>query len=190
MIELGHPYFFLANLFNKAGAIFHLSKYIYTADSIIDEREFIKVSAKEFTLEWLESTLQSLEKDQELALHSQVFMNGRMLHIPMIDFALESSISPVTLSRMRYFIPNRVMLNLALFESGRSFHAYSTTLISPKQWIDFMGRLLLINERGSQEIIDTRWIGHRLVGGFSSLRWSNNTGLYLRMPQRHHIVKS
>lgn len=71
------------------------------------------------------------------------------------------------------------MLNMAVYGSGRSFHVYSTTLLGPKDWFDFMGRLLLINPRGQKEIVDTCWIGHRLIGGFGSLRWSNNSGMYL-----------
>lgn len=54
-----------------------------------------------------------------------------------------------------------------------------------------MGHLLLINPRNGAEVVDTRWVGHRLIGGFGSLRWSNNSGQYLGLPTRvafHKVV--
>ena len=38
--------------------------------------------------------------------------------------------------------------------------------------------------RDGQEIVDSRWIGHRLIGGYSSLRWTNNTGMYRSEPSK------
>ena len=62
--------------------------------------------------------------------------------------------------------------------SGRSFHAYSLRLISPKEWREFMGRLLLLNLPGRSSFIDSRWVGHRLVAGYASLRWTANSEQY------------
>ena len=184
MIASDHPYYCLSRLYQKDDAVFHFSKYKYVADTLFDEREAIMVSGAELTAEWVESTIQSLKPGFELALHSNVLIKNRTHHIPMIDFTLSGSITFDVIDRMRCFLPRSVMLNLAIYESGRSFHAYSTALIRPKDWIEFMGRLLLINSNISPDIIDTRWIGHRLIGGFSSLRWSNNTKQYLGMPKR------
>jgi len=184
VITHDHPYFFLAKLYQNEDAIFHLSKYKYVADSLFDEREFISVRATELTESWLESAINSLDPEYELALHSKVLIRNRTYHIPMIDFSISGSFTTEAVNRMRYFLPKNVMLNMEIYDSGRSFHAYSTTLIQPKKWIEFMGRLLLINSRKDQHIVDTRWVGHRLIGGFSSLRWSNNTNQYLGLPRR------
>ena len=50
------------------------------------------------------------------------------------------------------------------------------------EWIKFMGSLLLLNIPGKIKIVDSRWVGHRLLGGYASLRWSNNTRQYKRFP--------
>jgi len=184
VIEQGHPYEFLKVLREKPHAIFHLSKYVYKADSLLDERQYLSVSASDFSEEWVNREISSLRPDQELAIHSTITISGRTWHIPMIDFAVDGAIAGEMLDRLRLFLPRAVALNLAIFTSGRSFHAYSTALLSPKEWIGFMGRLLLVNPRDRKEIIDSRWIGHRLIGGFCSLRWSNNSGLYLGAPSR------
>lgn len=182
MINKHHPYHFIAPLLQRHDAVFHLSKYVYKADSLFDERESLSLRTSEFSEEWVNQAIKSLAPDQELALHSNVIIGGRTWHIPMIDFAVEGDLSGAVVDRMRHFLPRAIMLNMAIFASGRSYHAYSTTLLAPKDWLNFMGRLLLINPRGAQEIIDTRWVGHRLIGGFCSLRWSNNSGIYRGQP--------
>ena len=184
MIEHDHPYEFLKALREKPQAIFHLSKYVSKADSLLDERQNLSVSASDFSSDWVNREVSSLRPDQELAIHSTITIDGRTWHIPMIDFAVDGAISAEVLDRLRLFLPRAVVLNLAVFASGRSFHAYSTALLSPKEWVSFMGRLLLVNPRGRRELIDSRWIGHRLIGGFCSLRWSNNSGMYLGAPSR------
>lgn len=184
MITETHPFHFLSPLFHKQEATFAFSKYVYTPDSLMDEREFMSVPGDDLTEDWVNSALASLRHDQELALHSSVRINGRAWHIPMIDFSLEKVMSEDVFDRMSRYLPKALMLNLAVYSTGRSFHAYSTTLLGPKDWYDFMGRLLLINPRQAEDIVDARWVGHRLIGGFGSLRWSNNSGLYLSSPSR------
>lgn len=182
MIQQEHPFFFLAEVFAKQNAEFCLSKYVYRQDSLADSREVVPVRGAQLSQEWLLDLMSSLEPDEELALHSRVVVDGRVFHIPMIDFAI-SSLTSTTLDRLRNFLPKRVFLTLGLFDSGRSYHGYSPTLLKPKDWIQFMGRLLLVNPRDGSAVIDTRWVGHRLIGGYCSLRWSNNTGLYVRIPE-------
>lgn len=184
MISKEHPYHFIAPLLDKTNSVFQLSRYVYMADSLLDEREYLSVHSREFTEEWVATTIRSLAVNQELALHSKILVNGRTWHIPMIDFAIEGELSEVALDRLRLFSPKSVRYNMAVFASGRSFHAYSTTLLSPKEWLAFMGRLLLINPKQGKEIIDSRWIGHRLIGGFCALRWSDHSGMYRGEPSR------
>jgi hypothetical protein len=184
VINQDHPYNFLKALREKPQPIFQLSKYAYIADSLLDDRQHVSVNGPDFSDEWVNGQILSLRPDQEIAIHSTIQINGRSWHIPMIDFAVEDAISSTVFDRLRLFLPRAIAQNLAIYESGRSFHAYSTSLLSPKEWIGFMGRLLLVNPKGRKEIIDSRWIGHRLIGGYCSLRWSNNSGLYLGLPSR------
>lgn len=184
MISNKHPYYFLSPLFEKNDAVFALSKYVYTPDSLFDERQFLQIPGSDFSEARINQEMISLRSDQELALHSIVKIKGKTYHIPMIDFSTEEKIDFEIFDRMSRYLPKSIMLNMAIYSSGRSFHAYSTTLLTPKDWLNFMGRLLLINPQDQSKIVDTRWVGHRLVGGFGSLRWSNNSGQYLGMPSR------
>ncbi|MEK6749132.1 MAG: hypothetical protein AABY83_07990 [Pseudomonadota bacterium] len=183
MIAQDHPYFFLASIFAKEGAVFNLSRYVYKKDSLFDQRRIVSISGSELTPQWVNEVISSLEPAEELALHSTITLKDCIMHIPMIDFAT-TQLSPLMIERMSCFLPKEVMRNIAFFDSGRSYHAYSLVPLLHKEWIDFMGRLLLTNPRDGKHLIDTRWVGHRLIGGFCSLRWSNNTGNYIRCPSR------
>jgi hypothetical protein len=104
----------------------------------------------------------------------------------MLDFAIDQ-IGPEELRRIRAFLPERVFLTSDFFSSGRSYHGYATSLLGPKQWHEFLGRALLINSRDSEQIVDARWVGHRLIAGYGSLRLSNSSGQYMGMPKRAGI---
>ena len=185
MITEDHPYFFIEQIASdNKDAKFHLSKYKYTPDSLLDEREVLTVASGEFTQTWVDHQLSLLRNDQELALHSSVTIKNRTYHVPMIDFAFSTEPSPRVLDRIHALLFKSVFLTLNFYETGRSFHAYSTSLMTPSEWLEFMGRLLLVNPKGDRDaIVDTRWVGHRLISGYCSLRWSNNSGQYLRMPR-------
>ncbi|WP_081101724.1 primase 1D-like protein [Ectopseudomonas mendocina] len=184
MIGSDHPFHFLSSLFDSEDSSFCFSKYIYLPDSPLDEREIFSIRGIDITLPLVEQIIASLGADQELAIHSTVRLKGRNYHIPMIDFSMTEDIGGKVFDRMSRYLNKSLLLNMAFYKSGRSFHAYSTTLLTPKEWIDFMGRLLLINPANKESIVDSRWIGHRLIGGFGSLRWSNNSGTYLGSPAR------
>jgi hypothetical protein len=68
-----------------------------------------------------------------------------------------------------------------IFFSGRSFHAYWIRLLTHREWIKFMGASLLCN-RLRVTVVDTRWVGHRLLGGYGALRWSRNTSQHAHYP--------
>lgn len=178
-----HPFYFLGKIFQKEGAVFTFSKYTYTPDTLFDDREIITIAGSEVSSAWISSTLESLRPDQELAFSSLIKINGKTFHIPMIDLAANELDGRDMFSRMSRYLSRSVTMNMAFYSSGRSFHAYASTLLPPKEWISFMGKLLLINKKNQPEIIDSRWIGHRLIGGYGSLRWSNNSGQYLSEPR-------
>ena len=184
MIPQGHPYHFLSELLGQSDAVVFLSKYIYTPDTLFDERDYLSIGGPDFSEIRIAQELSTLRSDQELALHSKLQIKNRNWHIPMIDFSISDSASNIIFDRLSRFLPKQIMLNMALYASGRSVHAYSMTLLSQKEWFQFMGRLLLVNPRDQIAIVDARWIGHRIIGGFASLRWSNNSGKYLGLPSR------
>ena len=188
MIPADHPFSFVAPfLEGKAGAC-HFSRYIYAPDSLFDQREHLRVESHLLSSSWLEGVIGGLRSEQELAFHSTFIARGRTWHIPMIDFSATPKIISDSIDRFRMYLPGHVFRSMAFFASGRSMHAYSLSLLSPKEWVDFNGRLLLANGRGGPALVDVRWIGHRLIGGFSALRWSWNTGHYLDAPHRVRLL--
>jgi len=183
MIDIDHPFFFLEPIFSKEGSVFHFSRYVYVPDSLFDERESFEVAGEDITVEWLEGCIRALAPNQELAIHSLIMVGDRTFHVPMLDFATRE-MSEHQLDRVRRFVPPRVFRTMNFYSSGRSYHGYSTTLLEPREWRDFLGRALLVNPKGDEEIIDSRWIGHRLMAGYCSLRFSNNSHQYKGMPRK------
>ncbi len=188
MINVDHPYYFIKN-FLDGEATYSLSKYIYLPDSLSDERTICTVTGSEFDLCYLDMTLNSLEYNQELAFHSIIKTKyGKTFHIPMIDFQTEN-LNIDIYYRLKNFIDYKILSSMTFYRSGNSFHGYSSKLLTHKEWLRFMGSLLLVNPpRSSLSIIDDRWIGHRIMSGFSALRWSNNSGTYKSIPQKTDFV--
>lgn len=105
-------------------------------------------------------------------------------HIPMIDFNVPHG------DALGYRPDAEHLQTLGLnldhfryFNSGRSFHGYGTSLLKYEEWVAFMGKLLLLNnEDCAHELIDSRWVGHRLIKGTGALRWTQNNEKYLTIP--------
>ena len=83
-------------------------------------------------------------------------------------------------------LPDDYAEGMQVYFSGRSFHAYFPHLLTPRQWVKFMGSALLCNTPSS-DVIDQRWVGHRLIGGYAALRWSNNTPQHAHYPTRINV---
>ena len=160
---------------------FEFSRYYYRPRSLEDERETFHVPASHVTHDLVCSLITNLPEGYELALNSRVYISpNEYLHIPMIDCAAKR----VEQLRSIYTVlPKETAASMYWYGSGRSFHGYGVKLLSNSEWIDFMGRLLLVNTPGHSAIVDPRWIGHRLMSGYSALRWSWNTPQYLHEPR-------
>ncbi|WP_151725863.1 primase 1D-like protein [Acinetobacter radioresistens] len=184
MINTDHPYFFINSLLDSESA-YSLSKYTYLPDSLSDDRIINTISGEDFSIDYVNSILKSLNEDQELAFHSLVKTKSRKIyHIPMIDFST-SRLDREVYYRLKNFIDYKILSDMTFYSTGNSFHAYSSKLLTHKEWLKFMGSLLLVNPSNSSlKIIDNRWIGHRIMSGFSSLRWSNNSGIYKTLPKK------
>lgn len=107
-------------------------------------------------------------KEYAIALHSRVWKGENEFHLPMIDFSTN-----VLSNAMAVGIELRDKIGMKDFEllrTGRSFHLYGYHLLTTQEWIRFMGEILLFNHPGSQDVVDTRWVGHRLIAGYGSLR--------------------
>lgn len=156
------------------------SKYIYRPRSTVDDREYFRAFGADAFRQYQELET-GLQPSQDLALHSTfTFAEGKR-HIPMMDLMgkfEESWAQPI----------GRVMAlfgvgEFAVYGTGRSAHVYGLGLISPEQVVPFFARSLLLNLPDQPPIVDSRWIGHRLLAGYGSLRWSCNGEQYLQKPE-------
>ncbi|MBY4731531.1 hypothetical protein K6V90_13420 [Cupriavidus pauculus] len=155
-----------------------LSRYRYIPQDVSDQREVLSVKLSELTASWLNEQLNILSDDTDLALHSVIRDGRRKLHIPMVDFAAGNLAADKVVS----WASDYLGISLKIFDSGRSLHGYGLEPISIDKWYKFMGLLLLANKPAEPPLVDSRWIGHRLLAGYSALRWSANSGHYLKMP--------
>ena len=157
-----------------------LGIYKYTPQSVQDTRRLVKCSPAMLAAAFTDS-LKVLGHGEELAVHSRLTTaDGSKRHMGFADFL-------GTLSKTQVEIFTKLAQEFgsdltAVFRTGRSFHGYALALLSNDEWVHFLSRLLLLNSPAEPHWIDCRWVGHGLLGGFSSLRISHNTDMYLRPP--------
>lgn len=178
-----HPSLVVQEIVNKYGTeiSFEFSHYIYVPRTIEDQRSTFTLSARELTPSKLEELCNSTPDGMELALNSRVLMaDKKIMHIPMIDLATRAA---GIIGKVLDVLPTNLSGTMIWFESGRSYHGYGTVLISQDDWVKLMGRFLLVNQPQVPPVVDPRWIGHRLISGYASLRWTKNTGHYLQEPE-------
>ncbi len=156
----------------------HFSRYVYKPQSLNDQRVLMQLPLERVTERWLEQELSDLEPNQELAMHSLLVKGRRIRHIPMVDFAAKTD----AIDEVVRWADHDLRIHLQLFSSGRSFHTYGLEPVPQSAWLRLMGMLLLANLPNQPPVIDTRWVGHRLLGGYASLRWSKNTTDYAAWP--------
>ncbi|WP_131359953.1 hypothetical protein [Aquitalea sp. USM4] len=175
-----HPILFIKKILEIEPQIteFNFSIYIYKKRSREDKRKTFSIQASQVNKMWLDNILCNLSKNEELAFESRIRIGSRTRHIPMLDC---SGMSKNQLSAIVSILPEKYRCNPISFYSGRSFHIYYPTLLSKANWVKFMLSALLCNTPGNQ-VIDQRWIAHRLLAGYGALRWSFNTDTYKEMP--------
>lgn len=178
-----HPRLIVLQLIELYGKdiAFEFSYYSYKKNTIEDVRTTFKVEAKDITDNYLIKICDELPNGHNLAFHSTVyFKNGSVKHIPMVDLATRAV---GVISKVLNVLPDELANKMIWYESGRSFHGYGTQLIESDVWINLMGRLLLVNQPQQHPIVDPRWIGHRIIAGYSALRWTKNTDDYIQIPK-------
>ena len=177
-----HPIHYVQEILSSApqDTTCFYSTYLYKPQSLTDIRKEYTLKIEDLNYAWLDFNLSMLKENRELAFHSKVTISGATYHIPMIDLGGRSrEIANIPIIKE---LADSWKINFAIYSSGRSYHLYGNKLLTDSDWIKFMGSLLLLNLPGKSKLIDTRWIGHRLLAGYASLRWSNNTNQYKRYP--------
>lgn len=185
MIPKSHPYWHVRSIVQKTPQIatLALSYYTYSRQSVDDIRQTWQVSSSEFCNEaHIEAIQSETPRGQELALHSNVMLTtSERQHLVMVDM---STTARAHLDKLLVFLGDHFSQQIAWFSSGRSYHGYGERLLSETDWVKFMGLLLLANKPRLEPTVDPRWIGHRLLAGYSALRWTLNTSHYLLLPTR------
>lgn len=182
-IPHSHPYW----IFNEVAksnvniSNFCMSRYIYTPNTINDDRIALAIPRSQMLNEnFIENILSNLLPEENVAIHSNIYMNnGETVHLPMVDMHTGSK---AHLEKINSVLPHVLRNEIKWYSSGRSFHGYGKTLINHDEWVKLMGRLLLCNQKSMTPTVDPRWIGHRLIAGYASLRWTKNGEHYLAMP--------
>lgn len=184
-----HPVFWVRHVLSNYiengiitnNSVLNLSRYRYSPQSFIDERNIFSVQLWYLTNSFVIDAINNLKSGEELAFHSQIFDFGKQYHFPLIDFGnVDRNI--IDSSALREF-SSYWKINFNIYNSGRSYHAYGDRLVGNDEWIKIMGSLLLLNKPSGFKLIDERWIGHRIMAGYSALRWSSNTTYYKRVPE-------
>lgn len=183
MIPRDHPYWHVRSVVESRLdiAFVPLSYYTYVPRTVADRRSTWLTSRLDFIDErHVHDVMNATPTGQELAVHSDLRMSdGTSLHLAMVDM---STTSKAHLAKLRATLDDGSFEEISWFSSGRSFHGYGSSLLPMNEWIRFMGLLLLANQPRLEPTVDPRWIGHRLVAGYSALRWTSNTPHYLGVP--------
>lgn len=161
--------------------VLEFSKYIHQGYGKTYSRDIFVIRAKSISDDWLDEQICSLNKGQELALHSRVLYRNREFHIPMIDFI--NTDSPEKVQPCLINVSKNLPVDIWFYRSGKSLHGYYFCLIDKEHWYRYLGSILLCNQSFKRDIVDQRWVGHSLEHQFSALRWSHNTVIYKSMPE-------
>jgi hypothetical protein len=164
------------------GCALEFGIYHYIPQALDDERRIEKVLAHD-AVDWLSDASSALGQGEEVALHSRVYPReptALALHLGMVDFRTDDMQLADWARAEILGEPSRS--GFLLVQSGRSFHLYVLRLLTESEWVKFMGRLLLLNLPDGKEVVDGRWVGHRLLAGYGSLRLTKRNDIYLMEP--------
>lgn len=115
----------------------------------------------------------SLPNEAQVGVFSEVLLNnGDKAHIPMMDFGIPKSDEGLGVVKER--LQRAEIHNVWILETGESYHLYGKDLLSPQEWLNFMGTCLLTSVVHSRDnitqVADPRYIGHSLKRGGCVLR--------------------
>lgn len=128
------------------------------------ERKNIESVDSDDLSNWFEKKRDSLKNDQAIGLVSTCeTFNGEIAHLPLMDFSC--NISDSNLEFITQSIHAIGVKRFVVATSGRSYHVYGRGLFNKTEWVEFMGKCLLLSP-----FTDTRYVAHRLISGRGILR--------------------
>ena len=113
--------------------------------------------------ETLDQIINMRPEQSAVQVLSPTMRGAEIFHIPMLD--VEFPPSDENLSYLLQCLKALGQEKGAVLLSGASYHYYGYRMLSPESWQQFMYRSLLLDE-----VVDTRWVAHRLIDGHARLR--------------------
>lgn len=105
------------------------------------------------------------------AISSNVHVNNKDLHLPLLDFHIPVSPENIEISKN---VLKHLGLKGYLLDSGKSYHFIGSMFLDENSFKDILYKALLFTP-----IIDRAWISHQLIQGYSCLRITKK---YERLP--------
>lgn len=119
--------------------------------------------APEFFVPSLTTQVLGLKKQQALGIAS-VLASGK--HLPLLDLSCTGVPESSLIEELKAF-----GMPFTLVKSGKSYHYYGDAELTYPEWVQFMGKCLLLDE-----LTDVRYVGHRLITGVGILRVTSCRG--------------
>lgn len=139
----------------------------------------VSMRERERSLRWSEICEGALERVSSkftanavanLTILSEVLCrDGSLGHLPMLDF--HAFKSPENLRIVEEVAQRLFPEGSILMDSGESYHAYGTKLLSPEEFRRFLGKALLF-----VPIVDRAYVAHQLIEGRCALRLTAGGG--------------
>lgn len=169
-----HPIDFIESVLAQEKRIgeVQLSVYRYHPQSLLDDCITYRVAVEQLRATY-DRLAEKLDGQEDIAFDSLVKLRGKAgikKHFALLDFQTTDTERVEQVSEL--LVAERRPPRAALVHSGRSYHLYMGELLSYAGWVTFMGRILLLNARDGPPTVDARWVGHRLMAGYSALRWT------------------
>ena len=141
------------------------------------------ISSDRITL-WIEN--------EEFAMNSlvevKVDTENRVMHVPMIDFEINTSISEA-IDALNYiqneFLDMPKSAKIFLLKTDSSYHAYFDLLMEEDEYMSFLNAIKIAHEKTK---VDTFWATACLKRGYSCLRWTANSEHYKSAPRFASII--
>lgn len=119
---------------------------------------------KEVTVDRIHRIIDELPEGCGLAVSSRLqLVTGDISHLPMADFRCQCGEGNAR--AIRKMLEHIGQPEGMLIQSGRSYHFYGFSLLSPDAWTKFMGQVLLF-----APVTDPRYVAHRLIDGQCRLK--------------------
>jgi hypothetical protein len=138
-------------------------------DAAPDEREF-RLTRREWDDGKFDAIDEFLPDGYGVAISSRLELSGQgEAHLPMLDFRCPHSDAAVAL--LRGLFQELKQERGVLVKSRRSYHYYGLNIVSKAGLTEFLARALL-----ASPVVDSRYIGHRMLDGACRLRISAAQG--------------